>query len=168
MSYSLLTLYSESTASCPEKERRKLGLSHSSGSKWEGLSIERLRQIGLLEKKEVFRCTRETLSEYCLLRGDVRVDLPKGTIRLYAEEEDTGTRTELIQPYPRRWDDPVMIHISNVSVSSVAGKESAPRCRRVHSVPAVLVSAGGKSGRILKCPFSSLTIAFYRLVNHMA
>jgi hypothetical protein len=116
-------------------------------------SLLRAAQSGLAGKdwgaktgpgESVFRCARENLTEYCLLGGDVRVDLPRGTVKLYAENGDRKTRTEVIRPHPRRWDDWVMANITNVTISSRAEKVQAPRCQKVHLVPAVVVSAGGE------------------------
>lgn len=116
-------------------------------------SLLRAAQSGLAGKdwgaktgpgETVFRCARENLTEYCLLGGDVRVDLPRETVQLYAGEGDRKTRTEMIRPYPRRWDDRVMANITNVTISSGPEKGQAPRCQKVHLVPAIVVSAGGE------------------------
>jgi hypothetical protein len=75
---------------------------------------------GSLPDFELFECDRSSdLTDYCVIQGDVRVDYSTGEIVLVARRPETPRGLLRVQPYPRKWDDPVMDTITAQEIYSV-------------------------------------------------
>jgi hypothetical protein len=73
--------------------------------------------VGTLES---FLCDRSSsLTDYCIVQGDVRVNYRTGEIVPLATNPDTSQRKEALKPYPRKWDAPVMDTITEQVIHSV-------------------------------------------------
>ncbi|GAQ80674.1 Glycosyltransferase family 61 protein [Klebsormidium nitens] len=124
---------------------------------------------------ERFECNRESpLTDYCTLRGDVRVDFRAGEIFLVARHPDTPRGSLAVRPYARKWDAPVMATVTEQKLRAVDARAEpalAPRCTADRDSPGVLFSAGGHSGAIFHdfnevlLPLFQTTQAFQREVT---
>lgn len=73
--------------------------------------------VGTLES---FQCNRSSsLTDYCVVQGDVRVNYRTGEIVLLATNPDNSQRKEALKPYPRKWDGPVMDTITEQVIHAV-------------------------------------------------
>lgn len=100
---------------------------------------------------ERFECNLESnLTDYCVLRGDVRVDFRTGGVFLIARHPDTPRGILTVRPYARKWDDPVMASVTEQKLRSMDARAEpeAPQCTSYQDSPGVLFSAGGHSGAI--------------------
>lgn len=102
-------------------------------------------------QQEVFQCDRSSpLTDVCVLKGDVRVNLTSGEIVLYTRSAATPLKEETIRPHPRKWQwNMIESSVTEFSLESVAagGAERMP-CLKRNTAPGVLFSVGAFCGGV--------------------
>ncbi|KAB5524461.1 hypothetical protein DKX38_022210 [Salix brachista] len=95
-------------------------------------------------------CTFMGRSDFCEIKGDIRIDGNSYTVFIVSSEIDILTAENTswcIRPYARKGDQAAMGAVREWTVKLVAGASHIlPQCAQNHSVPAILFSAGGYSG----------------------
>uniref|UniRef100_A0A6N2LJ87 Uncharacterized protein n=1 Tax=Salix viminalis TaxID=40686 RepID=A0A6N2LJ87_SALVM len=95
-------------------------------------------------------CTFMGRSDFCEIKGDIRIDGSSYTVFIVSSEIDILTAENTswcIRPYARKGDQAAMDAVREWTVKLVAGASHIlPQCTQNHSVPAILFSAGGYSG----------------------
>ncbi|KAG5229857.1 beta-1,2-xylosyltransferase [Salix suchowensis] len=95
-------------------------------------------------------CTFMGRSDFCEIKGDIRIDGNSYTVFIVSSEIDmlaAENTSWCIRPYARKGDQAAMDAVREWTVKLVAGASHIlPQCTQNHSVPAILFSAGGYSG----------------------
>ncbi|XP_011000489.1 PREDICTED: uncharacterized protein LOC105108048 isoform X2 [Populus euphratica] len=94
-------------------------------------------------------CTLMGRSDFCEIKGDIRIDGKSYTVFIVSSETDILTAENTswsIRPYARKGDQAAMGAVREWTVKLVTGASDIPRCTQNHSVPAILFSAGGYAG----------------------
>ncbi|KAB5524479.1 hypothetical protein DKX38_022228 [Salix brachista] len=95
-------------------------------------------------------CTFMGRSDFCEIKGDIRIDGNSYTVFIVSSEIDilaAENTSWCIRPYARKGDQAAMGGVREWTVKLVAGASHIlPQCTQNHSVPAILFSAGGYSG----------------------
>jgi protein O-mannose beta-1,4-N-acetylglucosaminyltransferase len=88
-------------------------------------------------------------SDFCEIKGDIRIDGKSSTVFIVSSETDILTAENTswsIRPYARKGDQAAMGAVREWTVKLVTGASDIPQCTQNHSVPAILFSAGGYAG----------------------
>ncbi|KAJ6375848.1 hypothetical protein OIU77_000752 [Salix suchowensis] len=94
-------------------------------------------------------CTIMGRSDFCEMKGDIRIDGNSFTVFIVSSETDilaAKNTSWRIRPYARKGDQTAMDRVREWTVKLVAGGSYIPECSLNHSVPGILFSAGGYSG----------------------
>ncbi|XP_024442138.2 beta-1,2-xylosyltransferase XYXT1 isoform X3 [Populus trichocarpa] len=94
-------------------------------------------------------CTLMGRSDFCEIKGDIRIDGKSSTVFIVSSETDILTAENTswsIRPYARKGDQAAMGAVREWTVKLVTGASDIPQCTQNHSVPAILFSAGGYAG----------------------
>uniref|UniRef100_A0A6N2LU89 Glycosyltransferase 61 catalytic domain-containing protein n=1 Tax=Salix viminalis TaxID=40686 RepID=A0A6N2LU89_SALVM len=95
-------------------------------------------------------CTFMGRSDFCEIKGDIRIDGNSYTVFIVSSEIDilaAENTSWCIRPYARKGAQAAMGAVREWTVKLVAGASHIlPQCTQNHSVPAILFSAGGYSG----------------------
>ncbi|KAH8487360.1 hypothetical protein H0E87_026064 [Populus deltoides] len=94
-------------------------------------------------------CTLMGRSDFCEIKGDIRIDGKSYTVFIVSSETDILTAENTswsIRPYARKGDQAAMGAVREWAVKLVTGASDIPQCTQNHSVPAILFSAGGYAG----------------------
>lgn len=106
----------------------------------------------------------ERLSDYCELKGDIRIQGNSSTIYIvtpHVNGEFNGNNSWIIQPYPRKGNPGAMDSVKKWTVKLVSDQEQdIPKCTLNRTIPAVLFSTGGFSGNHFH-DFADLIIPIY-------
>jgi hypothetical protein len=99
---------------------------------------------------ERFECNRESpLTDYCVLRGDVRVEFRTGGVFLIARHPDTPRGILTVRPYARKWDAPVMASVTEQKLRAVDARaeREAPQCTSYQDSQGCSSRPGDTAGR---------------------
>uniref|UniRef100_A0A3N7G051 Glycosyltransferase 61 catalytic domain-containing protein n=1 Tax=Populus trichocarpa TaxID=3694 RepID=A0A3N7G051_POPTR len=94
-------------------------------------------------------CTLMGRSDFCEIKGDIRIDGKSYTVFIVSSETDILTAENTswsIRPYARKGDQAAMGAVREWTVKLVTVASDIPQCTQNHSVPAILFSAGGYAG----------------------
>ncbi|XP_061953157.1 beta-1,2-xylosyltransferase XYXT1-like isoform X3 [Populus nigra] len=94
-------------------------------------------------------CTLMGRSDFCEIKGDIRIDGKSYTVFIVSSETDILTAENTswsIRPYARKGDQAAMGAVREWTVKLVTGASDIPQCTQNHCVPAILFSAGGYAG----------------------
>ncbi|KAF9671349.1 hypothetical protein SADUNF_Sadunf12G0038000 [Salix dunnii] len=94
-------------------------------------------------------CTIMGRSDFCEMKGDIRIDGNSFTVFIVSSETDilaAKNTSWRIRPYARKGDQTAMGAVREWTLKLVAGGSYIPQCNLNHSVPGILFSAGGYSG----------------------
>ncbi|KAL9374998.1 hypothetical protein Peur_031877 [Populus x canadensis] len=94
-------------------------------------------------------CTLMGRSDFCEIKGDIRIDGKSYAVFIVSSETDILTAENTswsIRPYARKGDQAAMGAVREWTVKLVTGASDIPQCTQNHSVPAILFSAGGYAG----------------------
>ncbi|KAB5531808.1 hypothetical protein DKX38_018478 [Salix brachista] len=94
-------------------------------------------------------CTIMGRSDFCEIKGDIRIDGNSFTVFIVSSETDilaAKNTSWRIRPYARKGDQTAMDGVREWTVKLVAGGSYIPECSLNHSVPGILFSAGGYAG----------------------
>ncbi|KAB5524462.1 hypothetical protein DKX38_022211 [Salix brachista] len=114
------------------------------------------------EKTELW-CNIMGRSEFCEMKGDIRIDGNSSTAFIVSSETDILTAENTswsIRPYARKEALGEKDFARKWSVKPVTSLLDIARCTRNHSVPAILFSAGGYSGNFFHA-FTDIIIPLY-------
>ncbi|KAL3570798.1 hypothetical protein D5086_028047 [Populus alba] len=114
------------------------------------------------EKIEL-RCNIMGRSEFCEIKGDIRIDGNSSTAFIVSSETDilTAENTSwIIRPYARKEALEEKDFARKWSVKLVTDRPDIARCTRNHSVPAILFSVGGYSGNFFHA-FTDILVPLY-------
>ncbi|XP_034899214.1 beta-1,2-xylosyltransferase XYXT1 isoform X2 [Populus alba] len=95
------------------------------------------------------QCTIMSRSDFCEIKGDIRIDGKSYTVFIVSSETDILTAENTswsIRPYARKGDQAAMAAVREWTVKLVTDASDIPQCTQNHSVPAILFSAGGYAG----------------------
>uniref|UniRef100_A0A6N2KS16 Uncharacterized protein n=1 Tax=Salix viminalis TaxID=40686 RepID=A0A6N2KS16_SALVM len=107
-----------------------------------------------MDEKTELRCNIMGRSEFCEMKGDIRIDGNSSTAFIVSSETDILTAENTswsIRPYARKEALGEKDFARKWSVKPVTSRLDIARCTRNHSVPAILFSAGGYSGNFFPC-----------------
>ncbi|KAJ6411298.1 hypothetical protein OIU84_007961 [Salix udensis] len=116
-----------------------------------------------MDEKTELRCNIMGRSEFCEMKGDIRIDGNSSTAFIVSSETDILTAENTswsIRPYARKEALGEKDFARNWSVKPVTSRLDIARCTRNHSVPAILFSAGGYSGNFFHA-FTDIIIPLY-------
>nr|TKR90367.1 hypothetical protein D5086_0000234820 [Populus alba] len=102
-------------------------------------------------------------SEFCEIKGDIRIDGNSSTAFIVSSETDilTAENTSwIIRPYARKEALEEKDFARKWSVKLVTDRPDIARCTRNHSVPAILFSVGGYSGNFFHA-FTDILVPLY-------
>ncbi|KAK2994621.1 hypothetical protein RJ640_025675 [Escallonia rubra] len=91
-------------------------------------------------------CTSEPLSDYCVLKGDIRIHGNASTIFVASSHKtriSAGHNSWTLRPYPRKYSEQAMNNTRKWTVKLVKHHENMPSCTHSHIIPAILFSFGG-------------------------
>ncbi|XP_061956412.1 beta-1,2-xylosyltransferase XYXT1-like isoform X2 [Populus nigra] len=94
-------------------------------------------------------CTIMGRSDFCEIKGDIRIDGSSYTVFIVSSETDilaAENTSWRIRPYARKGDQTAMGAVREWTLKLVAGGSDIPQCTQNHSVPGILFSAGGYAG----------------------
>ncbi|XP_034917337.1 beta-1,2-xylosyltransferase XYXT1 [Populus alba] len=114
------------------------------------------------EKIEL-RCNIMGRSEFCEIKGDIRIDGNSSTAFIVSSETDilTAENTSwIIRPYARKEALEEKDFARKWSVKLVTDRPDIARCTRNHSVPAILFSVAGYSGNFFHA-FTDIIVPLY-------
>ncbi|KAB5524498.1 hypothetical protein DKX38_022247 [Salix brachista] len=116
-----------------------------------------------MDEKTELRCNIMGRSEFCEMKGDIRIDGNSSTAFIVSSETDILTAENTswsIRPYARKEALGEKDFARKWSVKPVTSRLDIARCTRNHSVPAILFSAGGYSGNFFHA-FTDIIIPLY-------
>ncbi|KAF9667559.1 hypothetical protein SADUNF_Sadunf15G0035900 [Salix dunnii] len=116
-----------------------------------------------MSKKTELRCNIMGRSEFCEMKGDIRIDGNSSTAFIVSSETDIVTAENTswsIRPYARKEALGEKDFARKWSVKLVTSRLDIARCTRSHSVPAILFSSGGYSGNFFHA-FTDIIIPLY-------
>ncbi|KAG6753872.1 hypothetical protein POTOM_041874 [Populus tomentosa] len=94
-------------------------------------------------------CTIMGRSDFCEIKGDIRIDGSSYTVFIVSSETDIQAAENTswrVRPYARKGDQAAMGAVREWTLKLVAGGSDIPQCSQNHSVPGILFSAGGYAG----------------------
>ncbi|KAJ6888323.1 beta-1,2-xylosyltransferase XYXT1-like isoform X3 [Populus alba x Populus x berolinensis] len=94
-------------------------------------------------------CTIMGRSDFCEIKGDIRIDGSSYTVLIVSSETDIPAAENTswrVRPYARKGDQAAMGAVREWTLKLVAGGSDIPQCSQNHSVPGILFSAGGYAG----------------------
>ncbi|XP_021910174.1 uncharacterized protein LOC110823974, partial [Carica papaya] len=96
------------------------------------------------DKKKQINCDRFHKNyDVCSINNRFILDPVVSTFYLVDLTSIQSYVMEKIKPYPRKWDETVMLRINELKITSTA---SGPKCQTQHDLPALVFSAGGYTG----------------------
>uniref|UniRef100_A0A6N2KA87 Glycosyltransferase 61 catalytic domain-containing protein n=1 Tax=Salix viminalis TaxID=40686 RepID=A0A6N2KA87_SALVM len=113
------------------------------------ISLPKATDAGTKNNKMEPLCTIMGRSDFCEIKGDIRIDGNSFTVFIVSSETDilaAKNTSWRIRPYARKGDQTAMDGVREWTVKLVAGGSYIPECSLNHSVPGILFSAGGYSG----------------------
>ncbi|KAI9381019.1 hypothetical protein POPTR_015G042200v4 [Populus trichocarpa] len=116
-----------------------------------------------MNEKIELRCNIMGRSEFCEIKGDIRIDGNSSTAFIVSSETDILTAENTswsIRPYARKEALGEKDFARKWSVKLVTDRPDIPRCTRNHSVPAILFSVGGYSGNFFHA-FTDIIVPLY-------
>ncbi|KAB5524504.1 hypothetical protein DKX38_022253 [Salix brachista] len=116
-----------------------------------------------MDEKTELRCNIMGRSEFCEMKGDIRIDGNSSTAFIVSSETDILTAENTswsIRPYARKEALGEKDFARKWSVKPVPSRLDIARCTRNHSVPAILFSAGGYSANFFHA-FIDIIIPLY-------
>uniref|UniRef100_A0A6N2M0M8 Glycosyltransferase 61 catalytic domain-containing protein n=1 Tax=Salix viminalis TaxID=40686 RepID=A0A6N2M0M8_SALVM len=116
-----------------------------------------------MDEKTELRCNIMGRSEFCEMKGDIRIDGNSSTAFIVSSETDILTAENTswsIRPYARKEALGEKDFARKWSVKPVTSRLDIARYTRNHSVPAILFSAGGYSGNFFHA-FTDIIIPLY-------
>ncbi|KAJ6970051.1 alpha-1,3-arabinosyltransferase XAT3-like [Populus alba x Populus x berolinensis] len=116
-----------------------------------------------MDEKIELRCNIMGRSEFCEIKGDIRIDGSSSTAFIVSSETDilTAENTSwIIRPYARKEALEEKDFARKWSVKLVTDRPDIARCTRNHSVPAILFSVGGYSGNFFHA-FTDILVPLY-------
>ncbi|XP_011000494.1 PREDICTED: uncharacterized protein LOC105108049 isoform X3 [Populus euphratica] len=120
-------------------------------------------EAATMNEKIKLRCNIMGRSEFCEIKGDIRIDGNSSTAFIVSSETDTLTAENTswsIRPYARKEALGEKDFARKWSVKLVTDRPDIPRCTRNHSVPAILFSVGGYSGNFFHA-FTDIIVPLY-------
>ncbi|XP_072995342.1 beta-1,2-xylosyltransferase XYXT1-like isoform X1 [Typha latifolia] len=101
-----------------------------------------------LPKSKIVCDFSQRRSDTCVMNGDVRVLSQISTIILAGNPQLDTSRQNLwkVRPYARKWEQPVMEKIKELTLKGHIRPEESPKCSINHTVPAIVFSTGGFLG----------------------
>nr|GMD32535.1 protein O-linked-mannose beta-1,4-N-acetylglucosaminyltransferase 2-like [Ipomoea batatas] len=112
----------------------------------------------------------EARSDYCEMKGDIRVVGNSSTIFLVTHHDLNNNNISrrnswTLKPYPRKDSAAAMAQVKNWTVKLVQETSEIPKCGVFHGYPAVLFSQGGFSGNHFH-DFTDLLIPIFAASQH--
>ncbi|KAL4385836.1 hypothetical protein GQ457_15G001210 [Hibiscus cannabinus] len=97
------------------------------------------------ERKMKPICNVEGRTEFCEMKGDIRIHGKSSTVFMSASSMENSSW--IISPYARKGDEEALNHVTKWSIKSGAmDGYGLPRCDQKHEVPAIVFSLGGYAG----------------------
>ncbi|GMI99520.1 hypothetical protein like AT3G18170 [Hibiscus trionum] len=97
------------------------------------------------ERKMKPICNVEGRTEFCEMKGDIRIHGKSSTVFMSASSMENSSW--IISPYARKGDEEALNHVTKWSIKSgLMDGYGLPRCDRKHDVPAIVFSLGGYAG----------------------
>ncbi|XP_019167313.1 PREDICTED: uncharacterized protein LOC109163046 [Ipomoea nil] len=110
----------------------------------------------------------EARSDYCEMKGDIRVVGNSSKIFLVTHDDLSGRTANsswTLRPYPRKDSAAAMAQVKNWTVKLVQETAEIPKCGAFHGYPAVLFSQGGFSGNHFH-DFTDLLVPIFAASQH--
>ncbi|CAN0916116.1 Alpha-1,3-arabinosyltransferase XAT3 [Linum grandiflorum] len=122
------------------------------------------------KNKAVGMCKMGTRSDFCDMKGDIRLDKKSATI-YYVVSSDQSTDSVLhnksIKPYPRKGDTAALRSVREWTVKMVPKSDhQLPQCSsdQTNYSPAIILSLGGYFGNYFHA-FTDVLVSLYEVVN---
>ncbi|XP_020098297.1 uncharacterized protein LOC109717050 isoform X2 [Ananas comosus] len=102
----------------------------------------------VLPKSNILCDFSQRRSDTCVVEGDVRVlgrastIILAGDLQLHTSPQDTWK----VRPYARKWEQPIMEKIKELTLKGPIKPKESPKCVVNHDVPAIIFSTGGFLG----------------------
>eukprot|EP00257_Ricinus_communis_P025912 XP_025013326.1 uncharacterized protein LOC8277787 isoform X1 [Ricinus communis] len=112
---------------------------------------QHLASVGMAKENKVEPavCNLMERSDFCELKGDIRIDANSSTIFIVSSGNDNLAATNTswsIRPYARKGDAAAMRHTREWSVKQVSNHRKIPECTQNHNALGIIFSLGGYSG----------------------